>query len=228
MTMRETTRRGLAAIATAAALAAVAAAPARAQDYEWAAGYNAGGVMFTPLNSNSGSTADIELATGWILGLQFERWLGSGRLGLRVNGALTERELTIPGTSSPDIGVWMADADFLLRLLPATPGRTFNMYLIAGGGVVRYKLGDGDFVNYGAANASYRGNDPPRWAAVGGVGFDIITGWSWDREPIGIRIEAADHVALSSPFDPIDGGDFSPIHNVRFTIGAFTGFGLLR
>jgi hypothetical protein len=45
---------------------------------------------------------------------------------------------------------------------------------------------------------------------------------------VGIRVEVVDHVALRSPFEPLSGGDFSPIHNVRLVLGAFTGWGLLR
>lgn len=204
-----------------------ASAPAAAQDYGWAAGYNAGGVLFTPLNENGGGF-EIKPATGWIVGLQFERWLGSGRIGLRVNGAITERPLELPAGVDPDIAIWMADADVLLRLLSADPGRSFNMFLSLGGGAVRYKLGDGDFLNFEGANASYPGNDRPRWSVNGGLGFDILTGWRWDDGPVGIRVEAVDHVALDSPFSPIAGDDFSPIHNLRVVIGAFTGFGVLR
>jgi hypothetical protein len=210
---------------TALALAA-AAAPAAAQDYGWAAGYNAGGVWFSPLNEG-GSGSELKLDAGWIMGLQVERWLGSGRVGLRVNGALTERPLPLAGRS-PDIGIWMADAGVLLRLMPATPERAFNMFLSASGGAVRYKLGNGNFVNLDAADASYPGDDDPRWAVAAGLGADFITAWQWDNQPIGLRFEVVDHVAVKSPFNQISGGDFSPIHNVRFVIGVFSGFGVLR
>ena len=37
------------------------------------------------------------LGLGWLVGLQFEKWFGSGRVGARVNGALSERPITVPG-----------------------------------------------------------------------------------------------------------------------------------
>jgi hypothetical protein len=215
-------RRGLMVVALLAA-----ASPAAAQDYEWAAGYNAGGVWFSAMNEGAGTGSELALDPGWIMGLQFERWLGSGRLGVRVNGALTERPLPLQG-STPDIGVWMADVDLLLRLLSPEPERTFNVFLSAGGGGVRYKLGSGDFLNLNEANASYPGNDKARWAATGGLGADFLTSWRWDEQPIGVRFEVVDHVTFKSPFTPISGGDFSAIHNVRFVIGLFSGFGVLR
>lgn len=198
------------------------------QDFRFSAGYNAGAAWFSKLNSGAGAVdSDIELDVGWLIGLQFEQWLGSGRLGLRLNGALTERPLQIPG-GPRDIGVWMADADFVLRFASADSLRAFNPFLVAGAGVVHYGLGRGDFVNYPDANAAYSGSDKARFAAVGGLGFDIMTGWRWDTNPVGIRVEGVDHVVLKSPFEPLSGGDFSPVHNVRVVIGLFSGFGALR
>ncbi len=206
--------------------------PAHAQDYTWAAAYNAGGVYFTKLNQNAGAVSgqapfNVELDPGWVIGLQFEHWFAGGRLGARVNGALTQRPLSLPGRSL-DVDVWMLDADLLLRLLPAEPWRTFNPFLSLGLGGVRYKLGEGDFINFGAADATYPGKDDPRAAATGGIGFDFITAWRWDENAVGIRVEAVDHVTLDSPFRRQDGTDFGPIHNVRFVIGLFSGFGVLH
>lgn len=217
------------AIAFAAVLAAAGATAASAQqDFRFAAGYNAGAAWFSPLNSGAGAAdRDIELDVGWLIGLQFEQWLGSGRVGVRLNGALTERPLTIPG-GARDIGVYMLDAEFLLRFASADSTRKFNPFLSAGAGVVRYGLGRGDFVNYPEANAAYSGNDRPRFAAVAGLGADFMTGWRWDGNPVGVRVEGVDHFVLKSPFEPLGGGDFSAIHNVRVVIGLFSGFGALR
>jgi hypothetical protein len=195
--------------------------------YSWAAGYNVGGVYFTPLNEGAGGALTLEFDPGWIVGLQFEHWFGSGRVGARANGAITERPLSLDGRD-PNIGIWIADADVMLRFLPADSNRTFNMFLSAGVGGTRYKLGDGEFLNLETANASYPGDDDVRFAVSGGLGLDYITSWRWDGQPVGIRFEVVDNVVLESPFNPISGGDFSPIHNVRFVIGAFSGFGTLR
>jgi hypothetical protein len=34
-----------------------------------------------------------------------------------------------------------------------------------------------------------------------------------------VRLEAADHVALESPFETPDGDPLGPVHNVRVTLG---------
>jgi len=211
----------------AAATLALNANGTAAQDYRFAAAWNVGGTYFTPLNSGGSSTTDIKLDPGWIVGLQFEQWLGTGRFGWRVNGALTQRPLSLPGPSR-DIGLWFADFDFLARLLPAEPDRTFNMFVSAGAGAIQYRLGDGEFLSFVNADAAYNGDDAPRFVVAGGLGADFLTALRWDGDPIGVRVEVVDHVAISSPFEPLSGGDFSPIHNVRLVIGAFTGWDLLR
>jgi hypothetical protein len=216
----------------AVALTAAAAVPAWGQAYRFGAAWNAGGAWFSPLNGGAAGAAgavaqDLTFDPGWIAGLQFEQWFGSGRIGWRVNGAISERPLVSPG-GKRDIGLWLADADVLLRLLPAAPERTVNVFLSAGAGFVDYKLGSGGAVVWESAGASYDGNEKARFAAAGGLGIDVLTGLRWDGEPIGIRFEVVDHVVLKSPFASLSGSDFDPIHNVRFVIGAFTGFGMLR
>jgi hypothetical protein len=202
--------------------------PAAAQDYRFAAGWNVGGAWFSPLNGGASAQADdLKFDPGWIIGLQFEEWLGSGRLGLRANGALSERSLTTPDEER-DIGIWFLDADLLFRFLPADADRRVNVFLSAGAGMARYALGRGSSVVWESADASYNGEPGVKLAAAGGLGVDYLTSLTWDGEPIGIRFEVVDHVVLTSPFASISGGDFDPIHNVRFVIGAFTGFGLRR
>lgn len=230
--MRNGTRYAATSFGLATAMALASAVPAAAQDYRFGAAWNAGGAWFSPLNGGAagvgGAAAeDLTFDPGWIVGLQFEQWFGSGRAGWRVNGALSERPLTSPGEKK-NIGLWLADADLLLRLLPAEPDRTVNVFVSAGAGLVNYKLGEGGSVVWESAGASYDGNEKVRFAAAGGLGVDILTSLRWDDEPIGIRLEVVDHVVLKSPFAPLSGSDFDPIHNVRFVIGAFTGFGLSR
>jgi hypothetical protein len=206
---------------------------ASAQDYRNAASWNAGGIFFSSMNPDAGlfegqSAHELKLDPGWLVGVQFEHWFGSGRVGARVNGALTQRPLDLPGVNR-SIGVWMADADLMLRLLPARAGHTIVPYLGVGGGLVRYKLGRGEFLNFATANALYDGDDDPRLAGNAFVGFDILTGLRWDGDsPVGFRIEVADHVTLDSPFEEAGGDRFPSIHNVRIVLGVFSGFGLLR
>lgn len=217
---------------TAGALAFVAALTAAsdvaAQDYTYAASYNAGAIWFSPLNSGAsgieGAASDIELGLGWLVGLQFEKWFGSGRVGARLNGALSERPISVPGRPDRDIGFWLADADLMLRLAPASPDRTVSPFISAGIGLVRYKLGDGPVQTYVPAGAVYDGNDDPRLMGAAGLGFDIITALRWDDQPVGFRLEVVDHIAKDSPFREIGGDRFGLVHNVRIVLGVFSGF----
>lgn len=222
---------GVFALAAAATLGR--ADDAAAQDYRYAASYNAGAIWFSPLNPSAPSVegtapGDIELGLGWVIGLQAEKWFGSGRVGARLNGALTERPLTLPGRPDRDIGVWLLDADLLLRLAPATPNRMVSPFISAGVGVIRYKLGEGSLQSYPDAGAVYDGNDDPRLMGTAGLGFDILTALEWDRQPVGFRLEVVDHVAIDSPFHEIGGDRFGLVHNVRVVLGVFSGFGVLR
>jgi hypothetical protein len=108
-----------------------------AQDYRYAASYNAGGAWFSPLNSGAGQGTDLKFDLGWIMGLQFEQWLGSGRTGWRLNGAVSERAIDLPG-GNRDVGMWFADLDLLLRLMPADQVRRVYATVCLGGGLGRY------------------------------------------------------------------------------------------
>ena len=209
-----------------AAAAIAAPAPAAAQDYHYGAGWYVGGTWISPLNGGAtGQADDLKFDPGWIAGLQFEDWLGTGRLGLRLNGAVSKRPLSTPD-GKRDIGLWFMDADFLVRFLPADPDRLVNVFFSAGAGLARYSLGRGGSVVWETADASYDGNPSVRLAIAAGLGVDALTSLTWDDEPIGVRFEVVNHFVLDSPFVPISGGDFDPIHNLRFVIGVFTGFGL--
>ncbi len=206
--------------------ALLVAAPAAGQDYKYSAHWNAGALYVTPLNDN-GAALDLEIKTGWVVGLTYEQWLGAGRIGWRANAALTERPLELPNQTR-DIGIWMADLAVLLRLLPADPGRAVNAFVAAGGGVVRYGLGRGEFLTFEPAGAVYPGNPDPKLAAVGAFGLDFLTPFQWDGEPVGVRVELSDHVVFDSPFEPIGTDDFGLVHNARLTIGLFAGWGVIR
>jgi len=211
-----------------AAAALAAASPAAAQDYRFGAGWYVGGTWISPLNGGAtGQAEDIKFDIGWLAGVQFEGWLDTGRLGVRLNGALSERPLATPD-GKRDIGMWLLDADLLLRFLPADPDRRVNVFLSAGAGLARYSLGRGSPRVWQSADASYDGNPKARLALAGGLGLDALTALTWDDEPIGFRFEVVDHVLLHSPFVPVAGGDFDPIHNIRFVIALFTGFGVRR
>lgn len=226
--VKSTALTAAAALCLGTAAAFAVASPAAAQDYRFGAGWYVGGSWISPLNGGAtGQAEDIKFDIGWLAGVQFEGWIDTGRLGVRLNGALSERPLSTPD-GKRDIGMWLLDADLLLRFLPAVPGRKVNVFLSAGAGLARYSLGRGNAVVWESADASYDGNPKARLAFTGGLGVDALTALTWDDEPIGVRFEVVDHLLLDSPFASISGGDFDPIHNVRFVISLFTGFGVRR
>jgi hypothetical protein len=70
-------------------------------------------------------------------------------------------------------------------------------------------------------------NNRTKFVNVFGLGTDILPGWRLGNiAGIGLRLEAADHIAWRSPAEPIvGGGDFSAVHNLRFTAGVMGMFG---
>lgn len=203
------------------------AAALNAQEYRGDAAWNVGGVHFGTMNSGAGtSTTTLAPSSGWIVGLQATQWWGSGHVGGRLNGAFTSRPFPLPG-SRRNVAVSMADADLVLRFLPAAATRTVSPYVALGGGFVYYGLGAGPQLAPDGAGATYDGKDHVQAAAVGSFGFDVLTHMRWGDNPVGFRLEGTDHMT-KSPFKPVAGGDFSAVHNVRVSLGVFSGIGSLR
>ena len=191
--------------------------PGVAQWHDAAVGYGAG---FASFSSFTEGGQELSLDAGWIATLQAERWYFGRRVGFRVNGAFTQRPLDV-GETPRDIDTWMLDGDLMLRLLPATEGRNVAPFLMAGAGVIFYELGTGPQLSVNDGNAVYPGDSERQFAVAGGIGFDILPGGLVILgTPIGFRLEAADHIALESPFRGADGAEFGPIHNIRVTLSA--------
>ncbi len=105
----------------------VGATPLEAQDwpdYRVDLGINAGGTWYTASLDDEHLTTDdnARLEPGWLFGTQLTFWL-TDRLGIRANGAYTERPLIAGdiGADSEsdlleDINVWSASGDILFRL----------------------------------------------------------------------------------------------------------------
>lgn len=202
----------------AAALAVLAmAGDASAQAFRTAVGYGGGGVLITPLNAGAGDAPrELRFQPGWIMGGEFEHRVGSGWLGLRAHGAYTQRPFELADRTLA-INVWLADAGVVLR--PFAPGsRGVAPFLSAGGGLVVYRFGRGAPVDIEDAMARYPGESELQWAGVAGVGLDIGPVFEIQETPLGLRLEIADHLALRSPFVPLAGGRFDPVHNVRITL----------
>jgi len=203
-------------LVTAAALLA-AAGDAAPQDFRTAIGYGGGAVAITPLNAGGQGAQELRFEPGWIVAAHIEHRFGIGWLGLRAHGAYTQRPLAI-ADSTLGINVWFADAEFVLRPFGAGGARGVSPFLTLGAGAIRYGLGRGRAVEIVEANARYDGASENRWAAVVGLGLDIGPVLELQETPLGLRLEVGDHIALDSPFKPISGPRFSPVHNVRVTL----------
>ncbi len=205
----------------------VMAAPAAAQDYSSTVDYYGGAIFFGKWNGSGSGTFAMQPSAGWVVGLQAEKWLGSGQLGLRFNTAYTKRPLSLPEGRDRNLAIGLGDVGLVLHLLPVSSGPTVAPYLSVGGGFVYYGLGAGEPILFPTANAKYEGGGHLEPAAAGAFGIDIPTGLRWDEDVVGVRLEVGDHVTRS-PLKPITGSDFSPVHNVRVLLGIFAGVGSLR
>jgi hypothetical protein len=204
----------------------LAASPAAAQQFHTAAGYGAGNISFGAFNPDAGAeAAELALQSGPVFNVFGEAYQGAGYLGLRGNVAFTQRPLEFAGESRK-INTWLVDAGVVLRPLPLRETSVISPFLTAGGGVISYGLGrNGRTVVIGESDVLYPGDDERQWMLVGGGGLDIIAGrLRVAGTPLGLRLEAANHVTLRSPFRTLAGERPGPIHNLR--IGAsLVGFG---
>lgn len=154
-----------------------------------------------------GLDSETVFETGWIAGLQAEKWLGAGRVGLRLNGLFTQRQLE----TGPDYNVYMADLDLLVRLLSARPGRSVSPYLAFGAGASRYAaVGGGPTLAAGA----YGENPVDRVHLLAGLGLDLLPG-----RRLGLRLEAADKIVLASVGESPESNGLPTVHNMVFTAG---------
>ncbi|MGD8362379.1 MAG: hypothetical protein PVJ04_13215 [Gemmatimonadota bacterium] len=209
---------------------ALFASPAAGQGYKYSVGWSGGAFLTTSLNNGAAAQegGDLKPDMSWAGAMFFDHWLGSGRVGGRLHGALGQQ--TIPWIQGDrDIQVYEIDVTLMLRFAPATLDRTVSPFLSLGGGVIHWGMGDGPVTSYLPAAASYDGTQNFDLIAVGGLGFDIITPWSWGDGPLIVRLEGRDHVQFNSPFDPLDAdaSKFGIIHNIYASLGVHTGIGVL-
>ncbi len=225
------------ALVAALALFALAAAPAAAQNYRASVGWHGGALWIGSLNSGAeaigggeeGTPAvDIEPGVSWVAGVQYDRWYGSGILGLRLNGGFGQHQMEW-SNGERDINVWLADASVVLRpMRPSRAGASVLPWVSLGVGGVRYGFGEGGATDFAEANATYTGSNQFQLAAVGGVGFDVATPWTFDYSPIFVRLQGSDHMAFESGLVETSTGDeFDSVHNVRVSLGLYTGVGTL-
>jgi hypothetical protein len=222
-------RRYLTAASLLAALAAASVSPGWAQDYQSSVGWNVGAILTTSLNDGAaGALVDLNPDPTWALGAHWDRWVANGQVGFRVQGGMARHVL--PWTQGDrTIQLFMADLSFLLRAVAPSPGRTVLPFVGGGVGLINWGLGDGPLTTFGAAEATYPGDEKPKLMAVAGLGIDLVTPWNWGEGPLVIRLEGRNHFQFSSPFEPAnpEQGDFGVIHNAVVSLGLHTGMGTL-
>jgi hypothetical protein len=179
----------------------VSAEPVEAQSHRSAV------TLLGGMSDNSDLTSGLDFVTqlesGWVAGIQAERWLGGGRAGLRLNGLFAQRLLEgEPG----DYNVYALDLDLLLRALAPRPDRFAAPYIALGIGATRFAsvAGSPTF-----ARGAF-GSDPVHRAHVfAGLGMDVpATG------RLGLRLEVADQIVLPTVGKSPEASGFPVAHNL--------------
>jgi hypothetical protein len=177
-----------------------ASAPLAGQRYGGAFGAYGGGSWFSDLLPDD-DAVEARLATSWLAGVQIERWLGSGRVGLRFGAEYTERELE--DRVGSDFNLYSGELSLLFRLLAPDVRRSFAPYFALGGGAVVFNAGAGP-----DPAIAYHEDPVTRPMATIGLGADLFA-----RSPVGFEIEVADRVLIESPFgDPATSSRIRPVH----------------
>lgn len=224
--MRNCVRAACSILATACAALLVDSTEAAAQDYSSSAGWGGGYVQYAPfIEAGDDSPVDIGFGGTWVAVLQAEKWV-AGWLGLRLGGLYSHGTVTLP-TSNNRADLYGLETAALLRIIPPARERTMSAYLIGGGGIVWYGLGDGDDVLIEDSNVVYTPGESRQFAALGGAGIEVLTGIRALGEQIGVRVEGVDQMVLGRPFRPVGGSDPGMMHNMRLTLTLFTGIGNL-
>ena len=224
-------RRFLIAALTVTSLWVASASTALAQGYSSSAGWSAGVLLNTGLNDGAAvgdGLVELKPDITWIASVHYDRWFGSGNVGVRARGGFSRPVLPwVQGDRN--IKVYMGDIGLLLRPIVPDEGKNVLPFLGGGVGFIKWGLGDGPVTTFDPAGATYQGEEAFDLVATASLGIDIVTPWQWGEGPMIVRIEGRDHIQFSSPFDPANPEDpeFGMIHNAAVVIGFHTGIGLM-
>lgn len=186
-------------------LAAAFPPASAAQIHTSAVGLTLGGSVHGDLTPGLPATTRFE--SGWIAGLQYERWIGKGRVGIRANTLFTQRLLS----SSPggDYNVYMGDVGALLRVLPLRDDRIVTPFVGVGLGATHY----GSVAGSGPLAGGVYGENATRPYLVASVGVDIAS-----SGPVGFRVELGDEIVFPSVgYSPSFSG-LPNVHNLLTTV----------
>jgi hypothetical protein len=228
----------------AAALAGAFAAPAAAQQKSWGFGLHGSWQSSGELAEAEPSDTDLKLEDGWTVGGGLEWWFGSRRVGLRLDGAYTQRpwmlefgedsgfpqderdEATASLDQFGELDTWFADASLMLRLLQPTVDRRFAPFVSVGTGLIHWDHeGENADLELDAADAYIYGEDQTEWALTGSIGTDIFF-----TESVALRLEAKDYWNSDSPYLVLSDQerDHEGGHNVQLRAGLQFNFGGAR
>lgn len=187
------------------------------------AGWTAGVTHVTDLNSDAPSgAAEMSPGTSFVVGMHVDRWIGeTQRVGIRVQGAYQNPEFD---WAEGGENTHMGSADLSLLVRPVAPGDANALpYLTAGFGGAWYDLGTDETRMHDQADAYHDGRSRILPTAVVALGVDLPFPMEWNRLPVSLRVEAADHITINSPLRSIATGDrHGAVHNLRFSVGLYS------
>ncbi len=206
MSARNRTPHVLALLLAATLMAALSAAPTAAQSHRGAITLTGGGSMPGDLGPYPSSPAQFQ--PGWLTGLQLERWLGSGRLGLRFDGMWTQRELDEAGASM--YNVFAAQTDLLFRFRRPRAGNAFVPYFGLGLGATYFE----GVASTGTLLGGLYGDPVIRAHFTPALGVDLFA-----SRRSGIRFEVGDQIILPSVGQSPPASGLPMVHNLVVTLG---------
>jgi hypothetical protein len=214
--------RGGALLGALAALAALLApAVASAQDYDTSVAWGGGYYRFAPLVDGDTAAADLGFGGTWVAVLQAETWQLNRWVGARLGGFYSMGSIDYP-IGGRDHAIYGLEAAALVRVVPPAEDRSMTAYLIAGGGLTWFSMGETS-AQVPGTTVVYDADESRQLVALGGLGIEVLTGLRAFGGDIGVRLEGIDNVHFDRPLRPIgeDGSDMT--HNLRFTVALFSG-----
>jgi hypothetical protein len=210
-------------------LVAVAGAqPVSGQTHSSSIGLNAGAVLYSSFNDGIDAAVDLRPDANLTGSLQYDWIVGDGNLAFRLGAHYQRMELDW-ANGRREIYAYAGDFDLILRPVRPRASTRVIPFLTLGAGATQYRFGEGGTTSFPDAGVSYSGNQRFQFSVVGGLGFDIVTGWRWDENNFLIRLEAQDSYVVDSPFEPLSpDGSLGGVHNLRVTLGLHNTMGILR
>jgi hypothetical protein len=199
---------------------------ARAQGYDTSIAWGGGYMKFAPfVDQGAAAPSDIGIAGTWVALLQAETWKLNRWVGIRAGGFYSNGAVEYP-TAEKNVSAYGGELAALLRVLPPRENQQFSLYLIGGGGLMWFGLGESDaspVVPIAGTSVVYDARDRRQFMVMGGGGLEVLSGITAFEGQLGVRVEVVDQVALSRPLRVIDGGDPDMMHNLRFSLTLFSG-----